>query len=259
MNIYTIKSLFLLGGIFILLTLTEGCTSSEKRKIIRIVRQWEGKEVLFPEDPVFTLYGKDTVDFALPSSGYRIFSYVDSIGCISCKLQLEKWKYFIRETDSVMGFEVPVLFFFHPKNYKDLSYILRRDRFGLPVCIDEKNEINHLNQFPQEMAFQTFLLNEENRVVAIGNPVHNPRVKELYYHTMLEKEPVKTPVLYTQVEADRYSADLGSFDWTLPAEANFTIRNRGNRLWVIEDIVTSCGCISVAYDKEPLPPGGDAL
>ncbi len=109
------------------------------------------------------------------------------------------------------------------------------------------------------MAYQTFLPNEENRVVAIGNPVHNPRVKELYYHTMLEKEPVKTPVLYTQVEADRYSADLGSFDWTLPAEANFTIRNRGNRLWVIEDIVTSCGCISVAYDKEPLPPGGERV
>ncbi|MCD8262388.1 MAG: DUF1573 domain-containing protein [Bacteroides sp.] len=149
--------------------------------------------------------------------------------------------------------------FFHPKSHKDLFYILRRDRFGLPVCIDEENEIHRLNQFPQEMAFQTFLLDEENRVVVIGNPVYNPRVTELYYHTILGKEPVKTPVLYTQVEADRYSADLGSFNWRLPAEANFTIRNRGNRLWVIEDIITSCGCISIEYDKEPLPPGGERI
>lgn len=30
------------------------------------------------------------------------------------------------------------------------------------------------------MNFQTFLLDRNNRVIAIGNPIYNPKVKELY-------------------------------------------------------------------------------
>lgn len=30
------------------------------------------------------------------------------------------------------------------------------------------------------MNFHTFLLDKDNKVLAIGNPIHNPKVKELY-------------------------------------------------------------------------------
>ena len=30
------------------------------------------------------------------------------------------------------------------------------------------------------MTFQTFLLNRNNKVLAIGNPIHNPKIRELY-------------------------------------------------------------------------------
>ncbi len=36
------------------------------------------------------------------------------------------------------------------------------------------------------------------------------------------------------------------------------IRNTGPEPLVIKRIDTSCGCTSVEYDKEPIPPGGDA-
>jgi hypothetical protein len=52
---------------------------------------------------------------------------------------------------------------------KELRYLTRRDKFTYPVCFDEQDELNRLNRFPSDMTFQTFLLDKENKVVAIGN------------------------------------------------------------------------------------------
>lgn len=56
----------------------------------------------------------------------------------------------------------------------------RQDGFDYPVCFDEMDEFNHLNLFPRDMMFQTFLLDKEDKVVAIGNPVQNPKIKVTY-------------------------------------------------------------------------------
>ena len=71
------------------------CKDSPKDEIARLVKEWDGKEIRFPESPVFTIQGKDTVDFSFRNAEYKVVSYVDSIGCISCKLQLDRWKDFI--------------------------------------------------------------------------------------------------------------------------------------------------------------------
>ena len=38
------------------------------------------------------------------------------------------------------------------------------------------------------MSFQTFLINKENKIVAVGNPLHRPKIKELYIKILTEKE-----------------------------------------------------------------------
>lgn len=53
-----------------------------------MVTEWEGKKIIYPDDMVFTLWGQDTLDYSLPRVDYTIVSYVDSVGCMSCKLQL---------------------------------------------------------------------------------------------------------------------------------------------------------------------------
>ena len=39
------------------------CAESEKERLNRLVKEWEGKEILFPTNSTFTIQGKDTVDF----------------------------------------------------------------------------------------------------------------------------------------------------------------------------------------------------
>ena len=69
---------------------------------------------------------------------FKIITYVDSIGCASCKLQLHRWKELIAEVDSVTSGTVPFLFYFHPKDMKELRYLTRRDDFIYPVIIEAK-------------------------------------------------------------------------------------------------------------------------
>ena len=72
--------------------LFSSCKESEKDKIARLVEEWEGKEILFPALFLFTIQGKDTVVLSLADADYKVVTYIDSVGCTSCKLQLLRWK-----------------------------------------------------------------------------------------------------------------------------------------------------------------------
>ena len=232
------------------------CQESKEEAMFRLVNEWNGKEIIFPSHSTFTVQGKDTVDFSLADADYKVLTYIDSVGCASCKLQLPRWKEWVHEVDSLTGGKVPFIFYFHPKDMKELRYLTRRDGFSYPVCFDEKDELNRLNRFPTEMTFQTFLLDRDNRVVAIGNPVHNPKVKDLYLSLMTGKETSKTTGTTTTVAVNQTTIDFGSFQKTEKQERSFVLTNTGNQLLVIQDVTTSCGCTKVEYSKEPVRPSG---
>ena len=109
------------------------------------------------------------------------------------------------------------------------------------------------------MAFQTFLLDKDNKVKAIGNPVHNPKIKELYMKILMGEETTGTNEginLMTEVSIDSTSLYLGNFDWEKEQKVVFTLKNTGDNTLVIDAVSTSCGCTKVEYDKEPVRPGG---
>ena len=232
------------------------CEESEKQRLSRLVQEWEGKEILFPTHSTFTIQGKDTVDFDFKDAEFKIVSYIDSVGCTGCKLHLHRWKELISELDSLTSGSVPFLFYFHPKNLKELRFLVRREVFTYPICFDEKDDFNRLNHFPSEMMFQTFLLDRGNRVIALGNPVLNPKVKELYLGLIKDNCKTASNEKYTTVSIDSTVMDFGSFPKTKKQERSFLLTNTGNNLLVIQNIVTSCGCTKVEYLKEPVRPGG---
>ena len=88
------------------------CQDKQKEAITLLVKEWQGKQILFPENIVFTRFASDTTNFVIPTSDYKVLVFVDSIGCTSCKLQLSRWKEFIRYTDSISQKNIPFLFFF---------------------------------------------------------------------------------------------------------------------------------------------------
>lgn len=240
--------------ITILLSLSlMSCLNKDRQNALSLLQEWEDKEILFPKNPVFTIQGKDTVFYPMKED-YKILSYVDSVGCTSCKLRLSDWNAFISQMDSVRP--VQFLFFFFPKEGLEIYQTLRVAKFRHPICIDDSDSLNILNHFPREMAYQTFLLDKDNKVLAIGNPVQNPKVKELFMKIIQGKGTVKEEnTIFTKIQVKANTLSLGRFNWQEEQKAQFMIYNVGNRPLVINDVTTSCGCTSVDYPKKPVSPG----
>lgn len=74
--------------ILFLLIVFSSCQNDEKQKMINLIKEWNGREILFPHSPIFTIQGEDTVDFFFRNAEYKMVSYFDPLRCISCKLQL---------------------------------------------------------------------------------------------------------------------------------------------------------------------------
>ena len=237
------------------LWLLASCSESREEAMLRLVNEWKDKSVIIPVRSVFTVQGKDVVDFNYRDAEYKILVYTDSVGCTSCKLQLPKWKRMIAEVDSLTGGSVPFLFYFHPKDSKELRFYLRRDNFTYPVCFEEDDYINRLNRFPSDMTFQTMLLNKENKVVAIGSPVLNPKIKDLYLEIITGKKRVGADKSVTTVSMDQSEKNFGNIPLNEKREHIFKLVNTGNKPLVIYDVVTSCGCTKAEYGKEPVRPG----
>ena len=229
------------------------CSDDNRATIAHTVEQWQGRTVQMPEGAVFTVQARDTVAMDMYAPAHKVLVYVDSTGCTSCRLQLHEWKKFIAEVDSATGGQVPFLFFLSPKSVKEARYITRRDDFTYPICVDMQNGLDSLNRFPDEEMFHTFLLDGENRVAVIGNPIHNRAVRNLYMKTLTGRDTEKS--VNTIIEVPVHGLDLGTLAVGEEKTVSFTLRNRGDRPLIILDVVTSCGCTAATFEKEPVKPG----
>ena len=119
-------------------------------------------------------------------------------------MQLSRWKEFIRYTDSISQKNIPFLFFFQFDDQWEIHSLLIRENFDKPICLDRSDSLNQLNHFPKDIRFQVFLLDKNNKVVVIGNPVHNPNVKELYLEEISRKQPVAP--IQTTVKVEKEAA-----------------------------------------------------
>ena len=237
------------------------CKDNRKREeAIKIVNAWTGKEIRFPGNTPCYVLGKDTLSELCNQSfqkEYKILLYVDSTGCSSCRLKLFLWKKLIEEADSLFQGKVGFLLFFQPKSAKEMGYLFLRDRFNYPVFIDAKGTINDLNHFPQTAQYQCFLLDNDNKVLMIGNPVMNMKIWELYKSQISGGKPAE-PEILTTVKIDKTIYDYETVRKGSTNPAVFTITNTGVHPLIISRVSASCGCTNVSWEKHPVEPGKTA-
>lgn len=146
------------------------------------------------------------------------------------------------------------ILFLSPKQ-RDATKYFSYEHFVYPVCMDEQNEFNKLNHFPSEIAFQTFLLDRDNRVIAIGNPILNPKVRELYLKLIRGEAKTTETQVATMGELSEDNVDFGIFPKTEKQERIIELKNTGTEVLVIQDVSTSCGCIKLEFERSPIPVG----
>ena len=163
------------------------------------------------------------------------------------------------KVDSGKTGAIPFLFFFNSKSSLEIYHLLKRNEFDRPICWDPSDRINQLNHFPDEFAFQTFLLDENNRVIVVGNPIHNPNVQQLYLnHLGLLRDSLKQDIP-TILQIDKQEYDLGVIEEGTVKELKVTIRNIGDKPFYMRGTSTSCDCTTVVCDWDMIPVDEDRV
>lgn len=146
----------------------------------KIITEWTGRTVIYPLDVECYSPISDTECSDVNTTPFTVLVFTDSIGCASCDLQLYKWSRLIDEVDSIMPQKMSFKFYFHPKDVKELKFLMKRENFKHPVYFDIENKIGKLNRFSSERNFHSFLLDKDNQVVLIGNPIVNIQLWDLF-------------------------------------------------------------------------------
>ena len=234
------------------------CKENKRREeVARIVNEWIGKEIKFPENIPCYVLGKDTLPEFCDDNfhkEYKILLYVDSAGCSDCRLNLFEWKQVIEETNNLFPDKVGFLLFFQPKSVAEMTDLFLRNSFEYPVFMDTIGSINRLNRFPQAMQHQCYLLDEDNKVLALGNPATNIQIWELYKQIISDEKETE-PRILTAIEVDKTIHDYGNIRKGSTNSTDFTIHNTGTNPLVIYRISVACGCTNVIWDKQPISPG----
>ena len=239
--------------LFVFAVLTLVCCR-EKNKTSdtkRILREWTSKTIKLPKlEPVIPFGEKpDSLKYYSGNREYKILLYIDSTGCTRCKLNIRVWKTCLKQ----LGAKVDFLFYFHSRKIDDLLFILRDERVNYPVHLDTANMLNKINKLPANPLFHCFLLDRNNKVLAIGNPANNPKIWELYKEIINGKPAEKQPV--TTVETDRIEIEIKDLQVGKTSEAVFRLTNTGSNPLAIIMVETSCGCTVPEWDKQPVAVG----
>lgn len=229
------------------------CQSNGEREAKQIVNDWVGKEIQISNQSYFTINGRMTRSPEIMDRKYKILLYVDTAGCTNCRLKLYDWKSLIEEVDSFAPEKVGFIFLIYPKNKKEILKLFRYYDINYPLFIDSLDINNRLNHFPKNPAYQCFLLNEKNKVLAIGNPVENPEVWELFRSIIINK-PSEHKSQQTNVTYSTNTIDLGNVEVNKSLIRFFYLKNSGNAPLIIQQVISTCGCTKIEFDKKPMGP-----
>lgn len=115
------------------------------------------------------------------NSQYKLVVYKDSMSCTPCYIEtLSKWNRILNKYNKDV---LAIFFILSPseEEEEDFRLLLRYSDFKYPVLIDNEQMFLKLNkQIPNNKKLHTFLLNSNNDVIFIGNPLENGRIEDLF-------------------------------------------------------------------------------
>ncbi|CDN32754.1 hypothetical protein BN938_2685 [Mucinivorans hirudinis] len=72
------------------------------------------------------------------------------------------------------------------ENANSLALTLKQYQFSIPVLFDIQNSFEKVNIIPNDEKFHYFLLDKNNKIQLVGNPINNPAMWKLYKKRIAE-------------------------------------------------------------------------
>lgn len=234
-----------------------GSGNKEQRDI---VSEWIGREIVIPAELGFQV-GNIPVDYDFDAADFKIVTYVDSAGCTACRMKLNEWDEFINELKGIDDVEINFVLIIGAKDKYKITDILKTNSFDHPVIIDTEFDFSKFNKISEDVKLHTFLLDDDNNVVIVGNPINNPKIKELYYRLLKRKKDNIFSNSDSKIlnENNCYCGNpvisLGIVHVGDTINKIFRIINNGNETLALQEMIPSCNCLKLNISSSKIQTG----
>ena len=191
----------------------------------------------------------------ITNSSLTVLVYTDSAACVPCKFQPAFWKRFIPSISKMTKSEVSFIFVFNSSNREKTDEFIAQYGFKYPVYYYESDFVTDFS-LPQSYNTHAFLLDSAYRILLIGNPATNSKIKDLYIRTICEQLSIN------QQEAEENQGNyvqLGTFSWKETKTVQFIISNNESNAMSIDSLYTSCECTEAEINKREILPSDSAI
>ncbi len=163
------------------------CTH-QKDTIKSDIEKLQSRKICIPLDSMLCYNSSVGTASGLDSCKYKLIIYTDNISCSSCSLyNIFDWDSFIEPLRSTVDF----IFILSPNDndMEKVKQILMSEKINHTIYIDTCAVFIRNNpQIPDKSFMHTFLLNDKDSVVLVGNPQSNSRIKELFMKIIKNKQ-----------------------------------------------------------------------
>ncbi len=161
-------------------------SNTSKRTLEKQILAMEGMTVNLNFENAIAVY--DGIDSTYRSSNRKkLILYVDSTSCSGCFLG--HLKDYNQISDSLSAHNGELVAVLHPQRVRleELKERMGQERFPFWCILDVNGEfISHNPNIPDNKLLHTFMLDENNNVILIGDPTINSRIEELFYSELLK-------------------------------------------------------------------------
>lgn len=180
--------LFLIAA-FSLITACE----SNKSKIKKTIEQMQSAQIEIPYDKL-DCWTSDSIKEISPwkKAKLKLVHYIDSAQCSSCylvkKQALEPLIKLEKESNNQFYNTFIVQPGVNSRNWKVLTEKYKHKSTPTTLFIDSVNVFIEANpNMPSESMYHTFLLDENNKVILVGNPMLNKQIEDMMLSIVEEK------------------------------------------------------------------------
>lgn len=180
---------------------------------------------------------------------YTIICYIDSAGCTPCRMKLPLWDEVVNE---LSAYDSDVLFVMILGSRRDakIESNLERESFQHPVCYDSTGLFAASNPLPHGSPYHTLLLDGDSRVVCVGNPVFNPKIRDLYRRVIAGDSASRSKPLSLNA-----TYAVGALHPGDTVSRQFLLANNTDSTLTVQEPVTSCECMTAYASADTLRPG----
>lgn len=147
----------------------------------KAVKRYVGKPLILPYSDSLNMTELDYHNMCdLP---LKVVLYIDG-DCSTCLLKIGFWKEFVSEMNKQKLFDFSVVVYAFSSFEENMRSYLKEEWNGLYQWQFDKNKSFITKNELYDIRLQTVLLDADNNVILIGDPLLNPTLRQLYSKTI---------------------------------------------------------------------------